>query len=166
MSAAFGYDFSGVRVHTDAKAGELSGQLNARAFTIGSDVAFAGGEYKPGTLVGDALIAHELAHVVQQGRREAGSGAQTKDASFSDDSSLEQDADRSAVGAVVSAWTGAKRGLADISANALPRLKSGLEAAKVLQLQLQQKSRVPSRCRRQRRPNSCRHRTPPHSSKR
>ena len=67
MSSAFGYDFSSVRVHTDAKAGELSSQLNARAFTIGSDVAFAGGEYKPGTLVGDALIAHELAHVVQQG---------------------------------------------------------------------------------------------------
>jgi hypothetical protein len=46
MSSAFGYDFSGVRVHADARAGELSGQLNARAFTIGSDVAFAGGEYR------------------------------------------------------------------------------------------------------------------------
>ncbi len=48
MSAAFGYDFSGVRVHTDAKAGELSGQLQARAFTIGRDVAFAGGEVQAG----------------------------------------------------------------------------------------------------------------------
>jgi Domain of unknown function (DUF4157) len=127
MSSAFGYDFSGVRVHTDTKAGELSTQLNARAFTIGSDVAFAGGEYKPGTLVGDALIAHELAHVVQQGGGKQGGGAQTKSESGSDNSSLEQDADRSAVGAVVSAWTGVKNGLTMIGANAVPRLKSGLK---------------------------------------
>ncbi len=127
MSSAFGHDFSGVRVHTDAKAGELSGQLNARAFTIGRDVAFAQGEYQPGTLIGDALIAHELAHVVQQGGGHPSGGAQTKDASLGDDGSLEQEADRSAVSAVVSAWTGAKKGLADVSANALPRLKSGLK---------------------------------------
>jgi hypothetical protein len=129
MSSAFGYDFSGVRVHTDSKAGELSSQLNARAFTIGSDVAFAGGEYTPGTLVGDALIAHELAHVVQQGGgKEA--GPQTKDTGLSDDSSLEQDADRSAVGVVVAGLTGAKKGLAEVGANALPRLKSGLKLQK------------------------------------
>ena len=126
-SSAFGHDFSGVRVHTDAKAGELSDELNARAFTIGSHVAFGGGEYKPGTLVGDALIAHELAHVVQQGGGNPSGGPQTKDAALGDDSSLEQDADRSAVGAVVSALTGAKTGLAEIGANALPRLTSGLK---------------------------------------
>lgn len=127
MSSAFGYDFSGVRVHTDAKAGELSGQLSARAFTIGNDVAFAGGEYKPGTLVGDALIAHELAHVVQQGGGKQTGTAQSKNADLNNDSSLEQDADRSAVGAVVSTWTGTKKGLAEIGVNALPRLKSGLK---------------------------------------
>jgi hypothetical protein len=119
-----------VRVHTDTKAGELSTQLNARAFTIGSDVAFGGGEYRPGTLVGDALIAHELAHVVQQGGGKQGTGAKTKSESGSDSSSLEQDADRSAVGAVVTAWTGAKNGLTMIGANALPRLKSGLKLQK------------------------------------
>jgi hypothetical protein len=129
MSNAFGYDFSSVRVHTDSKAGELSSQLNARAFTIGSDVAFAGSEYKPGTPVGDALIAHELAHVVQQNGGKQ-NGAQLKDSSFGDDSQLEQDADRSAVGAVVSAWTGAKKGLATIGPNALPRLKSGLRLSR------------------------------------
>ena len=127
MSSAFGYDFSGVRVHTDSKATELSSQLSARAFTIGADVAFAGGEYKPGTLIGDALIAHELAHVVQQGGGQRAGGAQTKDAGLSDNSSLEQDADRSAVGAVVSAWTGMKNSLSAIGANAPPRLKSGLK---------------------------------------
>src|SRR5262249_35004201 len=66
MGAAFGHDFSHVRVHTDPKAAGLSDNLNARAFTIGGDIAFATGEYQPGTLIGDALIAHELAHVVQQ----------------------------------------------------------------------------------------------------
>ncbi len=119
-----------MRVHADATAGELSGQLNARAFTVGRDVAFAQGEYQPGTLIGDALIAHELAHVVQQGGGSPSGGAQTKDVSLGDDSRLEQDADRSAVGAVVSALMGAKKGLADVSANALPRLKSGLKLQK------------------------------------
>jgi len=126
MSAAFGYDFSAVRVHTDATAGQLSGQFNARAFTIGSDVAFAGGEYRPGTLIGDALIAHELAHVIQQGGGSRSSQAQTKAGALGQDDSLEQDADRSAVGAVVSAWTGLRRGFTDVGAAALPRLKSGL----------------------------------------
>jgi hypothetical protein len=93
-------------------------------------VAFAGGEYQPGTLIGDALIAHELAHVVQQGGGSPSGGAQTKDASLGEDSRLEQDADRSAVGAVVSAWTGANKGLANIGANALPRLTSGLRLSR------------------------------------
>jgi hypothetical protein len=75
------------------------------------------------------LIAHELAHVVQQGGGKQ-AGPQTKDAGLRDDGSLEQDADRSAVGAVVAAWTGARRGLAEIGANALPRLKSGLKLQK------------------------------------
>ncbi|MEW6734857.1 MAG: DUF4157 domain-containing protein, partial [Acidobacteriota bacterium] len=66
MESAFGYNFSQVRVHTDSQASNLSANLNARAFTIGNNIAFAAGEYKPGTMVGDALLAHELAHVVQQ----------------------------------------------------------------------------------------------------
>lgn len=67
MHAAYGPAISGVRIHTDAAAASLASSMNARAFTVGSNVAFAAGEYRPGTLVGDALIAHELAHVVQQG---------------------------------------------------------------------------------------------------
>ena len=57
MGAAFGHDFSSVRVHTDSSDAALSDQLNARAFTIGSDIAFGSGEYQPGTMIGDALIA-------------------------------------------------------------------------------------------------------------
>jgi len=102
MSSAFGHDFSGVRVHTDSGAAKLSSDLEARAFTIGNDVAFASGEYRPGTLIGDALIAHELAHVVQQSSGETVPTPQRK--SDGDDSALERDADRSAVGAVTYLW--------------------------------------------------------------
>jgi hypothetical protein len=125
MESAFGYDFSRVRIHTDAKAAELSSGLSARAFTIGSDVAFAGGEYRPGTLIGDALIAHELAHVAQQG------GATTlMPKGEAENSTLEEDADVSAVGAVLSLWGKAKGGLANISKSAMPRLRSGLRLSR------------------------------------
>jgi hypothetical protein len=131
MATAFGRDFSAVRVHTDSSATKLSSDLNARAFTIGDDVAFASGEYQPGTLIGDALIAHELAHVVQQGAASHQSAmSKSADASASageaSASHLENDADLSAVGAVASIWAGAKHGLADLRANAVPRLRSGL----------------------------------------
>jgi hypothetical protein len=59
-------DLSDVRVHTDSTAHDLNHAVSARAFATGSDVYFAQGEYKPNTSDGDKLIAHELAHVVQQ----------------------------------------------------------------------------------------------------
>ena len=76
MESAFGADFSRVRAHTDPTASSLSRSLRARAFTVGEHVAFRDGEYRPGTPAGDALLAHELAHVVQQGsaRFEAAAG--------------------------------------------------------------------------------------------
>lgn len=67
MSAAFGADFSGVRIHTDSNAVQMNRYLNARAFTHGSDVYFNKGEYSPGGGEGKRLLAHELTHVVQQG---------------------------------------------------------------------------------------------------
>jgi hypothetical protein len=66
MEPAFGADFSGVRVHADAKADGLNRSLQARAFTTGQDVFFRGGEYNPGSSGGKELLAHELTHVVQQ----------------------------------------------------------------------------------------------------
>ncbi|HEX8162185.1 MAG TPA: DUF4157 domain-containing protein [Pyrinomonadaceae bacterium] len=128
MESAFGYDFSHVRVHTDAEAGELSGNLNARAFTVGEHVAFASGEYRPGSLIGDALIAHELAHVVQQ--RGADSSVEPLKKGEGEQGHLEEDADNSAVAAVVSMWGRTKEGLADISQNAMPRLKSRLRLSR------------------------------------
>ena len=59
-------DLSDVRVHTDDTADRLNRSVSARAFATGSDVYFAKGEYRPGTADGDRLIAHELAHTVQQ----------------------------------------------------------------------------------------------------
>jgi Domain of unknown function (DUF4157) len=59
-------DLSDVRVHTDDTADRLNRSVSARAFATGTDVYFAKGEYNPGSSSGDKLIAHELAHVVQQ----------------------------------------------------------------------------------------------------
>jgi hypothetical protein len=59
-------DLSDVRVHTDPTAHDLNHAVSARAFATGTDVYFAQGEYRPKTADGDKLIAHELAHVVQQ----------------------------------------------------------------------------------------------------
>ena len=124
MQSAFGVDFAGVRVHTDARARELTDGLQARAFTIGNDIAFGAEEYQPGTPVGDALIAHELAHVVQQGGDSAAATTQHKGGTAS--GALEEDADRSAVGAVVKLWTGARGDLSQLGHSAMPRLRSGL----------------------------------------
>ena len=62
----FGYDLSGVRLHVGASAGASARSIGARAYTVGSDIVFASGEYDPSSHRGRSLIAHELTHVVQQ----------------------------------------------------------------------------------------------------
>jgi hypothetical protein len=59
-------DLSDVTVHTDDTADQLNRSVSARAFATGTDVYFSKGEYSPGSADGDRLLAHELAHVVQQ----------------------------------------------------------------------------------------------------
>jgi uncharacterized protein DUF4157 len=59
-------DLSDVTVHTDDTANQLNQSVSARAFATGTDVYFSKGSYNPGSADGDRLIAHELAHVVQQ----------------------------------------------------------------------------------------------------
>lgn len=66
MEGAIGADFSGVRVHTDSQADGLNQSLQAKAFTTGQDIYLKQGEFKPGSQGGQALLAHELTHVVQQ----------------------------------------------------------------------------------------------------
>ena len=66
LAPALGDPLTDVRIHTDTGAGTLARAVSARAFATGSDVFFAQGEYQPGSGDGDRLLAHELAHVVQQ----------------------------------------------------------------------------------------------------
>jgi hypothetical protein len=65
----FGADFSGVRVHTGARAAESTAALEARAYAVGDHIAFAEGEYRPMTRAGRELLAHELVHTIQAGPR-------------------------------------------------------------------------------------------------
>jgi hypothetical protein len=62
----FDHDFSRVRVHTDAQAGESAHAVNALAYTVGQDVVFGVGQYMPATSTGRQLLGHELTHVIQQ----------------------------------------------------------------------------------------------------
>jgi hypothetical protein len=66
MESRFGHDFGRVSVHTDADAAQSARRLKAHAYTIGSDIYFAGGRYNPQNIEGLTLLAHELTHVVQQ----------------------------------------------------------------------------------------------------
>jgi hypothetical protein len=116
---ALGHSFAGVRVHTDAPAAGLADRLAARAFTVGNHVAFGHGQYRPGSLIGDAILAHELAHVVQQG-----GAAQPAAPGPSGHDAAEEDADLAAVHAVGSVWSGGK--LARVARTAIPRIRSGL----------------------------------------
>ena len=72
MEQRFGHDFSRVRVHTDADAGQSAREVNAHAYTVGRDIVFGAGSYAPHSGAGRRLLAHELTHTLQQeghGRR-------------------------------------------------------------------------------------------------
>jgi Domain of unknown function (DUF4157) len=66
MEPRFAHDFSRVRVHTDSGAARSARELNALAYTVGSNIVFDAGQYAPNTAAGQRLLGHELAHVVQQ----------------------------------------------------------------------------------------------------
>jgi hypothetical protein len=124
METAFGTSFQHVRSHTDSTAGALANSVNARAFTVGNHVAFGAGEYRPGTIIGDALIAHELAHVMQQ--QSAATSIDKMDTSAADYNTLEQDADRSAANVVSSLWSDAPNGRQSGAQNVVSNLRTGL----------------------------------------
>jgi hypothetical protein len=69
MEPRFGHDFSRVRVHRDAKASESARALDALAYTVSNELVFAAGQYQPASGMGRMLIAHELAHTIQQRNR-------------------------------------------------------------------------------------------------
>ncbi len=93
MEPQFGRDFSGVRVHSGAVADRSARALGASAYTVGSEIVFAEGQFAPRTPSGQRLLAHELTHVVQQSgapshravqRQPAGKPADTKQDDFPD----------------------------------------------------------------------------------
>jgi hypothetical protein len=95
MEPRFGRDFSRVRVHTDARAAESAQAVNAMAYTVGNDIVFDRGHYQPDTPPGRYLLAHELAHTVQQQGQDAASlGAMTFDSPGH--GALEQEAEAAA----------------------------------------------------------------------
>lgn len=67
LEHGFDTDLGAVRVHTGSAAAGIARQISARAFTHGNDVYFGAGEYRPGTADGDHVLAHEVAHTVQNG---------------------------------------------------------------------------------------------------
>lgn len=74
METRLGHDLGHVRIHAGAEAGAAADAVHARAYTLGSDVVFAPGAFRPATPAGDRLIGHELVHVLQNAQRPVPSG--------------------------------------------------------------------------------------------
>ena len=89
MESSFGADFSAVRIHE----GPQAAALGAQAYTQGTDIHFAPGHYDPSSESGQALLGHELTHVVQQSQGRVSATTQAKGIGINDDSALEREAD-------------------------------------------------------------------------
>lgn len=78
MEERFGYDFSFVRIHTGHGAARSAQEINAKAYTAGSNIVFARDSYSPASNDGKHLIAHELTHFIQQNETSTLSSIQKK----------------------------------------------------------------------------------------
>lgn len=90
MEQRFGRDFSGVRVHHGAEAAQSARAVGARAYAVGNNIVFGAGEYAPSTASGRRLMAHELAHTIQQ---RSASGSSTTRISNAGESEADSAAD-------------------------------------------------------------------------
>ena len=70
----FGHDFARVRIHAGPRAAQSADDVRAEAYTVGQDIVFNTGRYRPQTPEGQRLLAHELTHVIQQSAAPAGAG--------------------------------------------------------------------------------------------
>jgi len=127
MEAGIGQPLGEVEIHTGELASHLASEQEARAFTVGRHVVFGAGQYQPGTLEGDAILAHELAHVVQQrgaspGKIE-GNGSQ---------GGLEHDADQAVVGMARQRFGSIPQALSGFTQLAGARMRSGLRISKCI----------------------------------
>jgi outer membrane protein OmpA-like peptidoglycan-associated protein len=104
MELAFSADFSAVRIHRSPAVDQATSALHARALTSGHDVLFRSGLFQPGTTSGNRLLAHELAHVIQQ---QKGSPGAAIDGGSTDplEVAAEKAADQAVSGAAVTAVT-------------------------------------------------------------
>ena len=75
MEPLFGHNLSSIRIHADPGAAAAARSIDANAYTVGNDIYFGSGAYAPETPDGDQLIAHEIAHTVQQGKSGMSRGA-------------------------------------------------------------------------------------------
>ncbi len=90
MEHSFGSDFSNVNIHANS---QMSTDIGALAYTQGSDIHFAPGQYDPTSTKGQELLGHELTHVVQQRQGRVQPTLQAKGVSINDEPSLEKEAD-------------------------------------------------------------------------
>lgn len=90
MEDSFGTDFSGVRVHPDSS---MAPEVGALAYTQGTDIHFAPGQFKPDTTAGQQLLGHELTHVIQQSEGRVQPTTEVNGMPVNDDVSLETEAD-------------------------------------------------------------------------
>lgn len=143
MERAFGTSFSDVRIHTDSHGNALAQEHSALAFAVGSHVAFAPGRYQPGSIEGDALLAHELTHVLQQ---RGATASASKDVSEVGDAS-EKDADRGAANAVAQLHGGDKasgdKATSNVSSDLQLQRCSSADPAKVEAPQINGDAKVP-----------------------
>lgn len=104
MGERLGHDFGDVRVHTGPEADHSARSINAQAYTVGADVVFRRGAYQPETPAGQRVIAHELAHVIQQKAGPVAGAPATGGIQLSDPSDpFEQAAEQTAEGAMAPA---------------------------------------------------------------
>jgi len=119
MESTLGGNLGGVRLHTDERTASKADALGASAFALGHDIGFASSAYRPGTPGGDALLAHELAHVVQQDDHRARLTAETGE------DEDEVGANRAATHTVLALYGGSQQAPA-MGTGLLSRLRSGL----------------------------------------
>jgi hypothetical protein len=94
MEPRFGYDFSRVRVHTGLRAAKSAEAVNAQAYTVGSNIVFGASQGGAGNVSYQRILAHELAHVVQQGGRQPGGSLRVAPANDSAEGAADRSADQ------------------------------------------------------------------------
>ncbi len=119
MEAAFGADFSQVRIHE----GPHAEGIGAQAYTQGTSIHFAPGQYQPESQRGQELLGHELAHVVQQSQGRVPATTQAKGVDINNDAALEREADE--MGARAARGEGAREASLDPPGGPQTRIEHG-----------------------------------------